>query len=100
LTDVFGPEITRLVKLPDKIVADSVAFPTFGSDPSRIMIHVFGADDTIGARAAEFLKELLARDWTQANRAELDRLINEIGSGWPRARLVQLLNDLNVTPNS
>lgn len=100
LTDVFSSEIVRLVRRGECIEADSPAFPTFGSDPGRILLHVFGSPDVIGARAAEFLREKLKKEWTAEERAVLERLVNEIGSGWPRAKLTEILGKLDAPSGS
>ena len=96
LTDVFSCEITRLVKEQGITRAERVAHPTFGADPGRILLHVFGAPDVIGARAAEFLREKLRKEWEPHEIDKLAKLIDEIGSGWPRAKLMDLLEDLNT----
>jgi ABC-type transport system involved in cytochrome c biogenesis ATPase subunit len=95
LTDVFSCEITRLVKDQGTTRAERLAHPTFGADPGRILLHVFGAPDVIGARAAEFLREKLRKEWEPHEIEKLAKLIDEIGSGWPRAKLIDLLDDLN-----
>lgn len=100
LTDVFSSEIVRLVRRGDRIEAGSPAFPTFGADPGRILLHVFGSPDVIGSRAAEFLREKLRKEWTSEERAVLERLVNEIGSGWPRAKLTDILGKLDAPSGS
>jgi hypothetical protein len=100
LTDVFSSEIVRFVKLDGVPKVEEVAFPTFGADPGRIMLHVFGSPDTIGSRAAEFLREKLKKEWRREDREELERLVNEIGSGWPRAKLAEILSKLDAPPGS
>lgn len=95
LTDVFSCEITRLVKHEGTTRAERVAHPTFGADPGRILLHVFGAPDVIGARAAEFLRSKLdPAKWPREDREKLRSLIDEIGSGWPRAKLMDILDQL------
>lgn len=95
LTDVFSCEITRLVKERGQTTAKQVAYPTFGADPGRILLHVFGAPDVIGARAAEFLRgKLDPAKWPEEDREKLRELIDEIGSGWPRAKLMEILDQL------
>lgn len=95
LTDVFSCEITRLVKDQGTTRAERVAHPTFGADPGRILLHVFGAPDVIGARAAEFLRSKLdPAKWPREDREKLRSLIDEIGSGWPRAKLMDILDKL------
>lgn len=100
LTDVFSSEIVRLSRRGGNIEADTPAFPTFGADPGRILLHVFGSPDVIGSRAVEFLREKLKKEWTANDRAELHRLVNEIGSGWPRAKLAEILVKLDVSSYS
>jgi len=96
LTDVFSCEITRLVKEKGITTAQPVAYPTFGADPGRILLHVFGAPDVIGARAAEFLRSKLdPAKWPLEDREKLRLLIDEIGSGWPRAKLMEILERLD-----
>ncbi len=96
LTDVFSCEITRFVKEAGVTRSKPVAHPTFGADPGRLLLHVFGAPDVIGARAAEFLREKLRKvEWTAEERERLRELVDEIGSGWPRAKLVELLDELD-----
>ncbi len=98
LTDVFSCEITRLVKDQGTTRAERVAHPTFGADPGRILLHVFGAPDVIGARAAEFLRDKLKQvEWSDDEREKLRALVDEIGSGWPRAKLMELLDELDGT---
>ena len=104
LTDVFSCEITRFVKEKGLITAQPVVYPTFGADPGRILLHVFGAPDVIGARAAEFLRSKLdPAKWPLEDREKLKLLIDEIGSGWPRAKLMEILERLekqDVAQNS
>lgn len=98
LTDVFSCEITRLVKHEGTTRAERVAHPTFGADPGRILLHVFGAPDVIGQRAAEFLRSKLdPAKWPREDREKLRSLIDEIGSGWPRAKLMDILDKLEDT---
>ncbi|KAA0889841.1 AAA family ATPase [Oryzomonas rubra] len=98
LTDVFSCEITRLSKEQGVTTAQPVMFPTFGADPGRILLHVFGAPDLIGARAAEFLRSKLdPAKWPAEDREKLRTLIDEIGSGWPRAKLMEILDELEGT---
>jgi predicted ATPase len=100
LTDVFSSEVVRLLWRDDRLVAESPAFPTFGADPGRILMHVFGSPEVIGRRAAEFLREKLKQEWTASNREELARLVDEIGSGWPRAKLAEILLRLDAPSGS
>ena len=98
LTDVFSCEITRFVKEKGVTTSQPVVYPTFGADPGRILLYVFGAPDVIGARAAEFLRNKLdPAKWPLQDREKLQLLINEIGSGWPRAKLMEILEQLEKT---
>lgn len=97
LTDVFSFEVVRLSWRDERIVAEAPAFPTFGADPGRILMHVFGSPEIIGRRAAEFLREKLKQEWTADNRDELARLVEEIGAGWPRAKLTEILLRLDAS---
>lgn len=95
LTDVFSCEITRLSKEKGVTTVNPVVHPTFGADPGRLLLHVFGAPDVIGARAAEFLRSKLdPAKWPKEDREKLRNLIDEIGSGWPRAKLMEILDNL------
>lgn len=104
LTDVFSCEITQLSKEKGVTTAQAVKYPTFGADPGRILLHVFGAPDVIGSRAAEFLRSKLdPAKWPADDREKLRSLIDEIGSGWPRAKLMEILEKLDnpdATPDS
>lgn len=96
LTDVFSCEITRLVKEQSVTTAQPVVHSTFGADPGRILLHVFGAPDIIGARAAEFLRSKLdPSNWPPEDREKLRSLVDEIGSSWPRSKLLEILEKLD-----
>jgi predicted ATPase len=87
LTDVFADEIVLLKKADGETIVVPVPIPTFGADPSEIMIRLFDAPDSIGKRALEYLEEQLKIEWRPEQRAELDRLIRKIGAGYYRAEL-------------
>lgn len=61
LTDVFKSEITLLRRDSSTrtIFEANEAIETFGASPSDIMRDVFGADDTVGSRATQFLDIIL-----------------------------------------
>lgn len=93
LSDVFNNEIVMVQKTPHGSNVRSVDEPTFGTDPSALMMTVFGADDSIGKRAQEFIEGKLAQTTgTQAEIADLERLIARMGSGFYRSELRTLLN--------
>lgn len=61
LTDVFETEITLLRKDPSSGTVAAVKTPmqTFGASPTEIMVSIFGASETVGQRATEFLDLVL-----------------------------------------
>ena len=101
LTDAFASEIVRLVRSEGHSEIKPVSVPTFGAEPGRVMLHVFDMTASIGTRAEQALRKQLAKDWTDKNRAELEKLVDTIGGGWPRAKLQQILDELtNASPGS
>lgn len=93
LSDVFNNEIVMVQKTAGGSIVRSVDEPTFATDPSALMMTVFGADDSIGKRAQEFIEgKLRQATGTQAEIADLERLIARMGSGFYRAELRTLLN--------
>lgn len=100
MSDAFSKEIVRLMPGDQSPQLCPVAFPTFGAEPGRIMVNVFGAPDSIGSRALEHLHALLRQDWPKEKRDELDRLVAAIGSGWPRAKLREILDKLDAPPSA
>jgi energy-coupling factor transporter ATP-binding protein EcfA2 len=61
LTDVFDTEITLLYKneIDGAIAIVEPRIPTFGASPNEIMIDIFGAPESVGQRATEFLDLVL-----------------------------------------
>lgn len=93
LSDVFNNEIVMVQKTASGSTVRSVDEPTFGTDPSALMMTVFGADDSIGKRAQEFIEDKLRQaTGTQAEIVDLERLIDRMGSGFYRSELRTLLN--------
>lgn len=93
LSDVFNNEIVMVQKTADGTGVRSVDEPTFATDPSALMMTVFGADDSIGKRAQEFIEDKLRQAaGTPAEIADLERLIARMGSGFYRSELRTLLN--------
>ncbi|MGE0673349.1 MAG: DEAD/DEAH box helicase family protein [Methylibium sp.] len=91
LSDVFNNEIVMVQKTAHGSDVRSVDEPTFGTDPSALMMTVFGADDSIGKRAQEFIEGKLRQTiGTEAEIADLERLIARMGSGFCRDRRSQL----------
>lgn len=93
LSDVFNNEIVMVEKTQNGSTVRSVDEPTFATDPSALMMTVFGAEDSIGKRAQEFIEEKLRQaTGTPAEIADLERLIARMGSGFYRSELRTLLN--------
>lgn len=93
LSDVFNNEIVMVQKTADGSAVRSVDEPTFATDPSALMMTVFGADDSIGKRAQEFIEgKLRQATGTPDEIADLERLIARMGSGFYRSELRTLLN--------
>lgn len=96
LTDAFAAEVTLLTKKEGKTMAEALELPIFGADPGRVLLHVFGAPDMIGVRAANLLRKKLAQvKWTHEETEALRSLIDKTGSGWPRAKLMDILDKLD-----
>ena len=97
LTDAFAAEVTGMDKDEDgKTTAGGVPQPLFGADPSRVLLKVFGAHDITASSSSDRLRASLdpAR-WSPEHIEDLRHLIDHIGSGWPRARLMDILNALD-----
>ncbi|MDP9911933.1 putative ATPase [Variovorax boronicumulans] len=93
LSDVFNNEIVMVHKTAHGSSIRKVDEPTFGTDPSALMMTVFGADDSIGKRAQEFIEgKLRQTNGTSKEIADLERLIGRMGSGFYRSELRTLLN--------
>lgn len=99
LTDVFANEIV-LLRNDERGHAHAVevTIPTFGADPTEIMVGVFGAEDSIGKRATEFLDRILET----ADPAEMRHYLDMIGTGYYQFELRRRLRSLEgrrATPN-
>lgn len=93
LSDVFNNEIVMVQKTAQGSTVRSVDEPTFATDPSALMMTVFGAEDSIGKRAQEFIVgKLRQATGTPAEIADLERLVARMGSGFYRSELRTLLN--------
>ena len=93
LSDVFNDEIVMVQKTTTGSSVRSVDEPTFATDPSALMMTVFGADDSIGKRAQEFIERKLHQaTGTPDQIADLERLIGRMGSGFYRSELRTQLN--------
>lgn len=93
LSDVFNNEIVMVQKAANGSNVRDVNEPTFAADPSALMMTVFGADDSVGKRAQEFIENKLRQaTGTTTDIADLERLIARMGSGFYRSELRTLLN--------
>jgi ABC-type cobalamin/Fe3+-siderophores transport system ATPase subunit len=93
LSDVFNDEIVMVKKTPEGSGVRSVNEPTFATDPSALMMTVFGTEDSIGKRAQEFIEAKLRQPTgTSEELAQLETLISRMGSGFYRSELRTLLN--------
>ncbi|ALU87250.1 hypothetical protein Hrubri_0016 [Herbaspirillum rubrisubalbicans M1] len=93
LSDVFNNEIVMVQKTQEGSTVRTVDEPTFATDPSALMMTVFGAEDSIGKRAQEFIEgKLKQATGTSAEIADLDSLVARMGSGFYRSELRTLLN--------
>ncbi|RRR73155.1 MAG: hypothetical protein EI684_09235 [Candidatus Viridilinea halotolerans] len=96
LSDVANEEIELLYREDGHTVAGSIRSPTFGADPSEIMVHIFGADDSIGRRSLDRLDALLSREWTTDDIDWLERVIRQVGPGYHRSELRTILRKLRA----
>ena len=93
LSDVFNNEIVMVEKTANGSGVRTVDEPTFATDPSALMMTVFGADDSIGKRAQEYIESKLRQaTGTAAEIVDLEHLIARMGSGFYRSELRTLLN--------
>ncbi|RQY65628.1 AAA family ATPase [Burkholderia stagnalis] len=93
LSDVFNNEIVMVDKTRRGSSVRSVDEPTFATDPSALMMTVFGAEDSIGKRAQQFIEAKLRQAvGTPSEIADLERLIARMGSGFYRSELQTLVN--------
>lgn len=90
LTDVFSDEIVLLEKKDGGVRRVDLASPTFGADPSEVMMRVFDTPDSVGKRAQEWLDR---HDWSSMSLPDLEHLIAKIGPGFYRTELRTLLNE-------
>ena len=97
LTDALAEEVIRLKKKDGQTEYEPVITPTFGADPSEIMVNVFEAPDSMGNRALEYLDKQLIRKWHPKDLPELERLIRHIGPGYHRSELRTIWRNLRAT---
>jgi len=94
LSDVFSSEVAVVDRENGQIRVLSVKGPLFGTDPSEVMMNVFGTPESIGPRSQDFLEALLERHWKTGEVEELETLLKHLGSGFHRAELRARLDEL------
>jgi predicted ATP-binding protein involved in virulence len=97
LSDVFDEEIVHIKKRGGATEIAAVRERTFATDPSALMMTVFGADDSIGTRALKrieaFMHEVGRKtDPMPADVQRVQALIRRLGTGFYRSELQTLLN--------
>lgn len=104
LSDVFDEEVVLICKVDGQSTADNVTDQTFATDPSALMMTVFGAADSIGARAQQRIEAFLEAAVAKTNPTpddvrQLQALIRRLGTGFYRTELQTLLNRWQQTPD-
>lgn len=105
LSDVFDDEVVVIRKTAEgHASAAAVADRTFATDPSALMMTVFGADDSIGARAQQRIEAFMHAasqkiDPTADEVRQLQDLISRLGTGFYRTELQTLLNRWRQAPD-
>lgn len=104
LSDVFDDEVVLIRKIDGQSIAVPVAERTFATDPSALMMTVFGADDSIGERAQRrieaFMQAAAAKTVPTAEDVrQLQALIRRLGTGFYRTELQTLLNRWQQAPD-
>jgi len=88
--EIFGDKV---------IVFDLGILSTFGASPCQIAIAAFLVNESIGTLSDKILHEWLNKEWGKEDLAELNAIVHEIGGGWPRAKLRELLDVLETSLN-
>ncbi|MBR8457584.1 AAA family ATPase [Burkholderia dolosa] len=104
LSDVFDEEVVLIRKASGQSTAEGVPDHTFATDPSALMMTVFGAEDSIGARAQQRIEAFLRAaaqktDPTPDDVRQLQALIRRLGTGFYRTELQTLLNRWQQAPD-
>lgn len=104
LSDVFDEEVVLIRKANGQSTAEGVPDHTFATDPSALMMTVFGADDSIGARAQQRIEAFLRAaaqksEPTPDDVRQLQSLIRRLGTGFYRTELQTLLNRWRQAPD-
>jgi hypothetical protein len=101
LTDAFAAEVTVLDKSKTnaEITARAVAGGLFGTDPGEVTMSLFRADSSTGSRSVEILDQLLKTEWA-GREAELQKILDLLGSSFHRAELRAILTKLTTPDGS
>ncbi|HHQ2874697.1 TPA: AAA family ATPase [Pseudomonas aeruginosa] len=104
LSDVFDEEVVFIRKVDGHSTAEGVPDHTFATDPSALMMTVFGAADSIGARAQQRIEAFLRAaaqktEPTPDDVRQLQALIRRLGTGFYRTELQTLLNRWQQAPD-
>jgi ABC-type taurine transport system ATPase subunit len=104
LSDVFDDEVVLIRKVDGRSTADAVSDRTFATDPSALMMTVFEAEDSIGARAQQRIEAFVQAAKQKAaptadDVRQLQALIRRLGTGFYRTELQTLLNRWRQAPD-
>jgi hypothetical protein len=104
LSDVFDDEVVLIRKVDGRSTADAVSDRTFATDPSALMMTVFGAEDSIGARAQQRIEVFVQAAKQKAaptadDVRQLQALIRRLGTGFYRTELQTVLNRWQQAPD-
>ena len=104
LSDVFDEEVVHIRKVDGQSTAEAVSDHTFATDPSALMMTVFDAEDSIGARAQRRIEAFLRAAAqktapTPDDVRQLQALIRRLGTGFYRTELQTLLNRWQQAPD-
>ncbi|MCP3142104.1 AAA family ATPase [Pyxidicoccus xibeiensis] len=104
LSDVFDDEVVLIRKTDGRSTAAQVSDRTFATDPSALMMTVFGADDSIGVRAQRRIEAFIQAASvkthpSQEDVRQLHALIRRMGTGFYRTELQTLLNRWQQAPD-
>src|SRR5690606_24051334 len=103
-SDVFDEEVVLIRKANGQSTAAGVPDHTLATDPSALIMTVFGAEDSIGARAQKrveaFLRAAAQKTApTPDDVRQLQALIRRLGTGYYRTELQTLLNRWQQAPD-
>ncbi len=70
----------------------TISMGTFGAEPGRIALAAFSVPEVIGSVSDNFLQKWLEKDWKKEDLPELKSICNEIGGGWPRAKIREIID--------